>query len=56
MSNVNKDTKDGTKNVPPPIKDEDQGRVTSETVVTDGPSGMKRLAELTRKIIRLPDP
>lgn len=52
MSNV----KDGTKNVPPPTKDEDHGRVTSETVVTDGPSGMERLAELTRKIIRQPDP
>ena len=55
MSNV-KDEKDGTKNVPPPTSEGDEGRVTAETVVTDGTSGMERLAELTRKIIRRPDP
>ena len=52
MSNMKTKKKDGTKNVPPPTDEEGQGRVTAETVVTDGPSGMQRLLALTKAILR----
>ena len=55
MSNMKTDKKAETKRDPPRTEDGDQDRVTAETVVTDGPSGMRRLANLTRKIIRRPE-
>ena len=46
---------DGTKTDPHPTSDEDQGRVTAETVVTtDGPRGIGRLRALTKRILKLP--
>ena len=52
MSNVKTDKKGGTRGVPPPTNEGDQGRVTAKTVVVDGPTGMKRLRALTRAILR----
>ena len=43
--------KDVTKNVPPPTNEGGQGRVTAETVVTEGREGLERAANLTRKIL-----
>ena len=40
---MNKEKKVETKRGPPRTKGEAQGRVTAETVVTDGPSGIERL-------------
>ena len=40
-----------TKTAPPPIDAEVEGRVTMETVVTDGPTGMARLSALVRKLL-----
>ena len=54
MSNVKTDKKGGTRGVPPPTNEGDQCRVTAETVVTEGPSGMDRLRDLTKRIIRVP--
>ena len=54
MSNVKTDKKGGTRGVPPPTNEGDQSRVTAETVVTEGPSGMDRLRDLTKRIIRVP--
>ena len=46
---------DGTKTDPPLISDEDQGRVTAETVVTtDGPRGLERLRAFTKRILKMP--
>jgi hypothetical protein len=47
---VNKDKKDGTKNAPPPTRDEEGGRVTAETVVTEGTAGLDRLKALLRRL------
>ncbi len=43
-----------TKTDPPRTSGEDHARVTAETVVTDGPSGLARLAETMRKILKTP--
>ena len=43
--------KDETKTDPPPTKDEDHGRVTAETVVTDGRVGIIRARELMRRLL-----
>jgi hypothetical protein len=51
---MNKDAKDGTKNVPPPTKDEDGGRVTAETQVTNGRSGIERTRALLKRILKAP--
>ena len=58
MSNVTKKKEDTneTKNVPPPTSEGDQGRVTAETVVTDGPSGLRRMIALTTHILTRPRP
>ena len=42
---------EGTKNDLPRTGDEDEGRVTSETVVTDGPTGLLRLRQAMRRIL-----
>ena len=41
-----------TKTDPPRTSDEGQGRVTAETVVTDGQTGLKRLRALLQRIVR----
>ena len=51
---MSKDKKAETKTGPPPISDVDHGRVTAETVVTDGPSGMESLSKLVRRILNVP--
>ena len=43
--------KDGTKNVPPPTEDEDHGRVTADTVVAEGPNGMKRMRRILHTLM-----
>ena len=45
-----------TKNDPPPIDDAAPSRVTVETVVTDGQTGLARLAKLTRLILHVSVP
>ena len=50
MSNM----KDETKNVPPPTNGGGHDRVTAETVVTDGGPGLRRLRQLTRRILKAP--
>lgn len=47
-----KDKKAETKRDPPRTSDGDQGRPKADTKVTEGKKGMKRLEELTRKIVR----
>ena len=56
MSNVKTDKKGGTRGVPPPTNEGDQGRVTAETVVTEGRRGMERFIDLARRIVSAPIP
>lgn len=51
---MNTEKKDGTNNVPPPTSDEDQDRVTADTVVTDGREGLERAKVLTRILTHRP--
>lgn len=46
--------KKGTKADPPRTDDGGGGRVTMETVVTDGPTGLARLAAFTRRLLAVP--
>ena len=46
--------KKGTKADPPPIKDGGGNRITMETVVTDGPTGLARLADVLGSILKAP--
>ena len=46
--------KDGTKKGPHHIGGEGQGRVTADTVVTDGRSGTQRLRGLIKHILEKP--
>lgn len=48
---MSEDKKDGTKNVPPPTRDGDHGRVTAETVVTEGGAGIGRMRAALRRIL-----
>lgn len=45
-----------TKLAPHPIDAEVQGRVTMETVVTDGRKGISRLETLVRKVLTVSKP
>ena len=51
MSNVKLDKQEGTKGGLPHTSEEGQGRVTAESVVTDGDSGIVRLQALTKQIL-----
>ena len=53
MSNMKKDKKAETKRGPPHTGGEAHDRVTAETVVTEGPSGMERMRRIL-KIISSP--
>lgn len=46
-----KKTKAETKTDPTHTSDEAPSRVTADTVVTDGPSGLARLRALTRRLL-----
>lgn len=45
------DKKAETKNDPTPTEDEDRGRVTAETVVTEGTEGMARFRRIVRALM-----